>query len=111
MDQAKVKRVFKEWILPFAIEILVVFLLIKFVFFFATVPTGSMIPTINKGDWLFTLRMYNPEENIQRGDILVFESDELGETLIKRVIGLPGEEVVVDDQGKVYINGELLDEP
>ena len=111
MDQAKVKRVFKEWILPFAIEILVVFLLIKFVFFFATVPTGSMIPTINKGDWLFTLRMYNPEENIQRGDILVFESDELGETLIKRVIGLPGDIISLDENGVVTVNGTVLDEP
>lgn len=107
----KFKRVMKEWILPFAIEILVVLLLIKFVFFFATVPTGSMIPTINKGDWIFTTRMYQPEKHVKRGDILVFRSDELDMTLIKRVVGLPGESVEVKSDGSVYIDGEKLDEP
>ncbi len=104
------KRILKEWIIPFGIEIIVVLLLIKYVFFFVTVPTGSMIPTINEGDWLFATRVHNPE-NLKRGDIVVFDSEELGVTLIKRLVGLPGEKVEVDGTGAVFINGEKLEEP
>ncbi len=102
-------RLFKGWILPFGIEIIVILLLIKFVFFFSYVPTGSMIPTIAEKSWLFALRVHNVEETAERGDILVFNSEETGNTLIKRLIGLPGELVEIRD-GTIYIDGELLEE-
>ncbi len=51
-------------------------------------------------------RLHPPE----RGDIVVLRLRPGDELLIKRVIGLPGEEVSVHD-GKVYINGQPLDEP
>jgi len=105
-----VKKFFKEWILPFGLEILVLLFLLKYVFTFVVVPTGSMIPTIDEKSILFTTRIHNVEK-VQRGDILVFESEELHETLIKRLIGLPGETVVVDDEGKVTVDGVPLDEP
>ena len=38
------KRLYKEWILPFGLEILALFLIVKFVFFVPIVPTGSMEP-------------------------------------------------------------------
>ena len=104
-----------EWIIPFGIEILAVIAIIKFLFFFAYVPTGSMVPTIAEKSWIFSTRVYNTD-SIERGDILVFESDELDIILIKRVIGLPGDKVEIRE-GKVYIddNGDneffLLDEP
>lgn len=100
---------FHEWIIPFGIEILAVIAIIKFLFFFAYVPTGSMIPTIAEQSWIFSTRVYDTD-SIKRGDILVFESDELDIILIKRVIGLPGEQVDIKE-GKVYINGVLLNEP
>lgn len=105
------KKVMKEWIIPFALEILVVLLIIKFVVFLAVVPTGSMLPTVSEGSWHITTRMYNPEKNLKRGDIVVFRSDELDENMLKRCIGLPGEKVEIKDDGSVYINGVLLDEP
>jgi len=47
----------------------------------------------------------------ERGDIIVFETSAgTGNDLIKRVIALPGERVEIV-QGRVYINGQLLDEP
>lgn len=103
------RRFLREWILPFTLEVLVIVLLIKFVFFFARVPSGSMIPTIMEDSWLFATRIYNIEESVQRGDILIFTSDELGITLIKRVIGLPGEQVDIRN-GVVFIDGEQLHE-
>ena len=47
---------------------------------------------------------------MERGDIIAFYSDELDKMLIKRCIGLPGETVDIDDDGQVYIDGELLNE-
>lgn len=43
-------------------------------------------------------------DNLKRGDIVVFKSEELNDLLIKRLIGLPGDEISIDN-GKVTING------
>ena len=72
----------------------------------ATVHLGSMVPTLNVGDRLFVTRVYNPE-NLERGDIVVFHSDEKDEDMIKRLIGKPGDEIVIKD-GIVTVNGETL---
>ncbi|MEG0541302.1 MAG: signal peptidase I [Angelakisella sp.] len=106
----QVRKFFKEWVIPFAIEIAVVLLLVKYVFFFVIVPTGSMIPTILERSFLFATRVHNPEESLVRGDIVVFKSDELGITLVKRLIGLPGEKVTIDETGQVFINGQMIEE-
>ena len=91
------KRLYKEWILPFGLEILALFLIVKFVFFVPIVPTGSMEPTIAEHSALFALRVHDLEK-LERGDIIVFtaETPELaGTTLIKRLIGLPGDHVEI----------------
>ena len=51
-------------------------------------------------------RMHSP----QRGDIVVLRVRPGDELLIKRIIGLPGDEVAIHD-GQVYVNGKALDEP
>lgn len=75
--------------------------------FMANVPTGSMSPTVPVGSQVFTTRLFD-KDNIERGDIIVFDSDELGVILIKRCVGLPGETVYFDGTGDVYINGGKL---
>ena len=45
----------------------------------------------------------------KRGDLVGF--DYQGKILIKRVIAMPEDEVVIDAEGNVYVNGELLEEP
>jgi len=105
------KSFMKEWVLPLGLEALVLILLIKFVFFLSFVPSGSMLKTIPEESWLFATRMYDPESNVSRGDILVFQNDELGIVLIKRVIGLPGDHVEVKSDGSVYVNDIKLNEP
>ena len=69
-----------------------------------------METTIPVGAQVVTTRIFN-KDNIERGDIIVFNSDELGVVLIKRCIGLPGDEIVFDGTGDVYVNGVLLKEP
>ncbi len=78
--------------------------------FMASVPTGSMETTIPKGAQVVTVRTFN-KDNVDRGDIVVFDSEELGVVLIKRCIGLPGDKIVFDGTGDVYINGRLYEEP
>lgn len=78
--------------------------------FMASVPTGSMETTIPVGAQVVTVRTFN-KDNVERGDIVVFDSEELNVVLIKRCIGLPGDKIEFDGTGKVYINGEILREP
>jgi signal peptidase I len=100
----------KEWIWPLVIACVVALLVNKFLFFKITVPTGSMLPTIQLKDQIFSTRIYNLN-HLKRGDIIVFQSDELHLRLVKRLIGLPGEEVDLKDGGILYINGKKVDEP
>ena len=77
----------------------------------AVVPTGSMESTIPAGSRIMGLRLYYNFKDPERGDIVIFKyPDDEKVDYLKRIIGLPGETVEIIS-GKVYINGELLDEP
>ena len=105
------KYFIKEWIVPIVIALVIVLFLNKFIFILVTVPTGSMENTIIPGDRLYVNELFNMED-AQRGDILVFRSEELeNKRLVKRLIGLPGETIEVKEDGSVIINGEKLKEP
>lgn len=97
------KKIFQDWILPIVAAIIIAFIINKVVFFNVTVPTGSMLPTINLDDKILVTRVHN-KNNLKHGDIVVFHSDELGEDLIKRLIGIPNDVVEVKEDGSVYIN-------
>ncbi|KYH29161.1 MULTISPECIES: signal peptidase I [Clostridium] len=106
----KIKNFFKDWIVPIIAAIILAVLINKFLFFQVSVPTKSMYPTIKPKDRMIVTRIYN-KEKLKRGDIIVFYSEELGETLIKRLIGLPGDEIKIDQNRNVYVNGVKQDEP
>lgn len=95
-----------DWIIPIAAAVVIAILITKFLLFKVYIPSESMEPTISKGDQLFVTRIYN-RDKIKRGDILVFDSKELDDLLIKRVIGLPGDSIDIIE-GTVIINGEAL---
>lgn len=103
------KKILKEWILPLGAEVLVIVFLLKVVFMLVLVPSGSMLPTIQKNSILFCTYIHDISQ-VERGQILVFESDELGKTLIKRLVGLPG--MNSSDPGRRYRygDGQVLDE-
>lgn len=70
----------------------------------------SMDPNFTDGEYLLTDKLSYRFKEPQRGNVVVFESPvNRREDYIKRVIGLPGENVTVND-GKVLINGRPLDE-
>lgn len=97
--------------MPVAIALIIVLFLNEFVFILVTVPTGSMEDTIIPGDRLYVNELFNIDD-AERGDILVFKSDELDDKrLVKRLIGLPGETVEVKRDGSIYVDGEKIEEP
>lgn len=89
--------------------LIITLLLVKFVAQRTTVSGSSMEPMIHDGDSLIvdkiTYRFRDPE----RFDIIVFPFEYQQDTYyIKRIIGLPGESVRIDENGNIYINGEIL---
>ena len=79
------------------------------------IPSESMVPTLKINDRVLVNKLSYRLHDVNRGDIIVFERPE-GESndqvkdLIKRVIALPGESLVINDN-KIYINGQQLAEP
>jgi signal peptidase I len=108
------KKVMRE-ILSTGLYLLIVlcltYLVIAFVGQRTEVNGGSMEPTLSDEDNLIvdkiTYRFSDPE----RFDIIVFPFKYKEKTYyIKRIIGLPGETVQIDQQGNIYIDGEILNE-
>lgn len=91
---------------------LVLFLAINTVSARIRVESVSMQPTLFAGNYVIVNKLAYRLGEPQRGDVIVFKypPDPGREPYIKRVIGLPGDEVRIDN-GNVYINGELLVEP
>ena len=104
----------KEWIKDIVIAIIVAVIILQFI-----KPTfvreTSMLPTLQEYNFLFLSKQSYRFGEPERGDIIVFHTrlktqngDE--KMLIKRVIGLPGDTIDIED-GKVSVNGEARDEP
>lgn len=105
----KIRNLFSNWLIPIILAILLAVIINKFILYKIVVPSPSMSPTVEVGNQLFVTKVYNTS-NIKRGDVLVFNSDELHELLLKRVIGLPGDNVEIKKDGAVYVNGEKIKE-
>ena len=92
------------------------------------IPSESMLPTLAVGDRILVSKfsygysrhsipfslgpeIHTPTGRLfgrlpERGDLVVFKHPENGETLIKRVVGLPGDTIEIAE-GRLYINGAL----
>ena len=75
------------------------------------IPTESMVPTLMVQDRLMVNKLAYDFGAPGRGDIVLFENQQGEEDpLIKRVVGMPGETLELRD-GRVFVDGEPLDEP
>lgn len=107
-DEKKiVKKNYVKEILPYFIIIVVVVFIKVFIVSPIRVNGASMNPTLNNKDIMLLDEISYRFNDIQRFDIVVVKKD--SEYLIKRVIGLPGEEISYQDD-KLYINGKYLKE-
>lgn len=87
------------------------YLVITFVGQRTEVEGESMTTTLSDGDNLIVDKISYRFRDPQRFDIIVFPSQyEENIFYIKRIIGLPGETVQIDEKGTIYINGQVLQE-
>ena len=103
----------KGWVRDIGIAIIVGIVVLQF-FRPVVVQEYSMEPTLENADYLVLAKQAYLFANPQYGDIIVFHSklvDAVGteKNLIKRIVGLPGDSIRVED-GSVYRNGEKLEE-
>lgn len=89
----------------------VIWLVVNFATARFVVDGSSMEPNFHTGQLLIVNRLAYRFGSLQRGDVIVFQyPGNTADDYIKRVIGLPGENVAIKG-GKVYVNGQVLDEP
>ena len=106
----KAKKIINDYIVPIVIAFVLAMAIRQFLFYKVVVPTASMSPTIQVNDQLIVTKVYN-KNSLKTGDVVVFNSKELNEELIKRLIGLPNDKINVTEDGKVYVNGKALNQP
>lgn len=108
------KKEIIEWIKTIVISVVIALIITTFIR--PTLVKGySMYPTLNEYDYLIINKIPYMMHEPERGDIVVFKShltteDGKEKDLIKRVIGIPKDKIKITD-GKVFVNGEKLNEP
>jgi signal peptidase I len=104
-------RELRVWVRDLLLAICFAVVIIVFLYQPVKVEGTSMAPLISDQERIFINKLVYKFEPISRGDVVVFwyPSDRT-KSFIKRVVGLPGEAVEIR-QGRVYVNGQVLDEP
>ena len=110
VQESKVLKELLGWLMYIGIVVVITYVVITFVGQRTCVSGESMMPTLHNEDNLIVDKISYRFSNPDRYDIIVFPYQyEEKVYYIKRIIGMPGEEVQVKD-GEVYINGTLLGE-
>ena len=98
------------WVRDFIISVMASFFIITFLYQPVKVEGTSMQPELRDQDRLFVNKFAYNFEKISRGDVVVFYYPrDTQKSYIKRVIGLPGDDIRIDD-GRVFVNGQRIDE-
>lgn len=102
-EQEEKEGSLREFIITILIALAVGLFINFFILVNAVIPSGSMENTIMTGDRIFGSRLAYAFSEPERYDIVIFRyPDDEKQLFIKRIIGLPGETVVVND-GNVYV--------
>lgn len=109
MNRKKVLKEIKSYVFLFLLVLAAVFFMNQYVYVNTEVPTGSMEPLVKPKDRLIVNRIAYLMEEPKRGDVVMFHAPKEERTeeikyYLKRIIGLPGEEIEMKD-GMIYING------
>ncbi|KPV42990.1 hypothetical protein AN477_14815 [Alicyclobacillus ferrooxydans] len=100
-----------NWIWPVGLGVLAARILSTWVIGFAYVPSASMVPAIQNPGHILLDHLATEWMPIYEGEVVVFHwPDNPTQIFVKRVIGLPGDTIVVKN-GHVYRNGQELQEP
>jgi signal peptidase I len=107
----KRRSVVWEWVETIVIALILALILRTFVVQPYEVHLSSMVPTLMEGDFILVSKLAYKLGTAQRGDVVVFiPPNGSDRDYVKRVIGLPGETIDIQD-GLVKINGTPLVEP
>lgn len=109
MTEKKKKNETWEWLKALLIALGLAAIIRVFLFTPIVVDGVSMMPTLADGDKMLVNKIGYSIGKPDRFDIIVFHAPE-GKDYIKRVIGLPGDELEYRDD-VLYINGEAIEEP
>ena len=105
---ANLKAYFKN-LRPYCIVVFAIYLVMSLFSRKLIVDGSSMEPNYHNGDVLkINLVTYLTSEP-QRYDVVTIHTPSMD--LIKRIIALPGETVSIDENGKIRINGEIIEDP
>ena len=113
------KSVWREWLESLVVIAIIAIVIRSFIVAPFKIPSSSMVPTLEVGDYLFVTRYdYGfriPFTDIQlapkrakRGDIVVFDyPGDRSIDYIKRIVGLPGDEIRYENN-KLFVNGKEM---
>jgi len=99
------KKIFKE-IIQYIVILIIVILIRTFIITPVTVVGSSMYPTLKDKELLLLSKISYKLHEIERFDTVVIKEEEY---IIKRIIGLPEDEIYYED-GKLYINNKLVED-
>lgn len=96
---------------------IVFLILITFFFYFVLlgcvetvkVEGSSMYPTLEDGNHVLVNKLAANVKKLNRYDVIVFRSiADKNRYCIKRIVGMPNEEIRIDEEGNIYINDEII---
>ncbi len=101
----KYKQVLRSTLYSLIVVAAVAVLIATLAFPVLQISGSSMEPTLNDEEIVVLLKT----TNMKKGELCCFSYQ--NKLLIKRVIGLPGDKINIDENGNVYVNDEPIDEP
>ncbi|MBQ6824113.1 MAG: signal peptidase I [Clostridia bacterium] len=104
-NKLRYRRIIKSTIYALIIVAAIAVLIATLVLPVLQISGSSMEPTLNNGEIVVLLK----SAKLDRGDLCGFSYS--NKILIKRVIGLPGDVIVIDEEGTVFVNNTTLEEP
>lgn len=114
MTDNKTKQIFKEildWVKTIVLALLITFFIKFFILDLTRIAGASMENTLFTDDLVVIEKISkNLTRKYKVGDVIIFHSPIEEKLYVKRIIGMPGDEVELRN-GKFYVNGNQLDEP
>lgn len=99
------------WVKDLILAVLVLWILVTFVATSVQMPDQSMSPALQQNEHFLVSKLVYRFKEPDRGDILLFKCENAAgeqQEAVSRVIGVPGDTIVIDESGTVTVNGKVL---